>query len=206
MIGNDTYEDLTSERFEEIVEAFRAGNGKSVKPGTQIDRDFSAPIGGRTTLLEEPTAKRTYKAFPPPPAAAAPPAGAPATAAPAAPAPAPAASAPAPTPAPAPVVAAPAPAAAPTSSDEPTNKGRVREIEEEGAPAIKGPARAKKVSTRKAEGARTAANDAANANGQPNKAMREDATGSESPAGKIDGGKAPRKPRAKKAPPAEGTS
>ena len=38
MIGNDTYEDLTAERFEEIVEAFRAGNGKSIKPGTQIDR------------------------------------------------------------------------------------------------------------------------------------------------------------------------
>jgi hypothetical protein len=35
--------------------------------------------------------------------------------------------------------------------------------------------------------------------------MREDATGAESPAGKIDGGKAPRKPRAKKTPP-EGAS
>ena len=86
------------------------------------------------------------------------------------------------------------------------NKGRVREIEEEGAPAVKGPAGAKKVSTRKAATARKAANDSANANGEPNKAMREDATGAESPAGRIDGGKAPRKPRAKKAPPAEGTT
>ena len=210
MIGNDTYEDLTAERFEEIVEAFRAGNGASIKPGTQIARDFSAPMGGRTTLLEEPTAKRTYKAFPPPPPPAAPPAGAPAAAAPAAPAPAPVAQAPAaatPAATPATVVTDPAPAlSTPAPADEPTNKGRVREIEEEGAPAVKGPAGAKKVSTRKAATARKAANDSANANGEPNKAMREDATGAESPAGKIDGGKAPRKPRAKRAPPAEGTT
>ena len=37
MIGDDTYEDLTVESFEEIVEAFRAGKGKSIKPGPQID-------------------------------------------------------------------------------------------------------------------------------------------------------------------------
>ena len=91
-------------------------------------------------------------------------------------------------------------------ADAPVNKGRVREIEEEGAPAVKGPPRTKKVTTEEAEGARTVANDAAKADGEPNKAMREDATGAESPAGKIDGGKAPRKPRAKKAPPAEGTT
>src|SRR3569833_2184212 len=72
MIGNDTYEDLTATRFEEIVEAFRAGNGASIKPGTQIDRKFSEPVGGRTTLLETPTKERTYKAFPPPPPPAAP--------------------------------------------------------------------------------------------------------------------------------------
>src|SRR5690606_25194263 len=41
MIGNDTYEDLTVERFEEIVEAFRAGNGKSIAPGTQVPRKNS---------------------------------------------------------------------------------------------------------------------------------------------------------------------
>src|SRR6185369_10889681 len=72
MIGNDTYEDLTAQRFEEIVEAFRDGNGASIKPGTQIDRVFSAPVGGRTTLLEEPTTQRTYKPFPPPPPPATP--------------------------------------------------------------------------------------------------------------------------------------
>src|SRR3569833_3175757 len=105
MIGNDTYEDLTVERFEEIVEVFRAGNGASIKPGTQIDRRFSEPVGGRTTLLEQPTAERTYKPFPPPPPPAAP-AAAPAAAAPAA---APAPSAPPAAPAAAAPAAAPAP-------------------------------------------------------------------------------------------------
>ena len=79
-IGDDTYEDLTVGRFEEIIEAFRSGNGKSIPVGTQIARKTSAAEGGQTTLTEAPTAERTYKAFPPPP----PPAPA---AAPAAPAP-----------------------------------------------------------------------------------------------------------------------
>ena len=52
MIGKDTYEDLTVERFEEIVDAFAAGKGDTIKPGTQIDRIFSAPEGGPVTLLE----------------------------------------------------------------------------------------------------------------------------------------------------------
>jgi NADH-quinone oxidoreductase subunit E len=183
MIGDDTYEDLTAGRFEEIVEAFRAGRGGTVPVGPQIERQFSAAEGGATTLLEAPTAERTYKAFPPPPPPAAP-AGAPA----------PAAAVPAPPP------AAPAPAAA----AEPTNKGRPRDVEAEGAPAVKGPLNAPKVTEAKAEGERKAADASANANGEPNRAMREDATGAESPAGKIDGGKAPRKPRAKKTPPPEG--
>jgi NADH-quinone oxidoreductase subunit E len=173
MIGSDTYEDLTPNRFEEIVEAFRAGNGASIKPGTQIDRQFSAPESGPTTLLEAPTAERTYVAFPPP-------------APPAAPAAAP---------------AAPAPAAAPA----PTNAGKGSETAKESAPALKEPAGAPKVSEAKAETERAAANASAKADGEPNRAMREDATGAESPAGKIDGGKAPRKPRAKKTPP-EGAS
>src|SRR6185437_1140087 len=92
-IGNDTYEDLTPERFTEILDAFEAGKGDTIKPGTQIDRMTSAAEGGPTTLLETPTAERTYKAFPPPPAPApapgapaAPTAPAAATAKPAAPA------------------------------------------------------------------------------------------------------------------------
>ena len=77
-------------------------------------------------------------------------------------------------------------------------------MEAEGAPAVKGPLNATKVTEAKAEGERKAADASANANGEPNRAMREDATGAESPAGKIDGGKAPRKPRAKKTTPPEG--
>lgn len=58
MIGKDTYEDLTPERLEEIIDTFNAGNGASVKPGPQIDRHFSSPEGGPTSLLtEEPKAK-----------------------------------------------------------------------------------------------------------------------------------------------------
>ncbi|HEX4297474.1 MAG TPA: NADH-quinone oxidoreductase subunit NuoE, partial [Devosia sp.] len=104
MIGDDTYEDLTAPRFEEIVEAFRAGNGSSITPGTQIDRHFSAPVGGRTTLLDTPTAARTYRPFPPPPPPAAPAAPAPVAV------PAPTAAAPA---QPAPAAAAPAKADVP---------------------------------------------------------------------------------------------
>jgi NADH-quinone oxidoreductase subunit E len=211
MIGNDTYEDLSSERFEQIVEAFRAGNGQSIHPGTQIERQYSAPIGGRTTLLEEPTKERSYKAFPPPPPPAAPvaPAASPA---------APSAANPAPTAGPSPSQPSPAAAALPAQppsasaapdagADDPTKPGRKRgEITEEGAPAFKEPKRAPKSSTAKAEAERTKANQSANANGMPNNAMREGATGAESPAGKTDAGKAPRKPRAKKAPPTEGNS
>ncbi|MEO6395323.1 MAG: NADH-quinone oxidoreductase subunit NuoE [Devosia sp.] len=174
MIGNDTYEDLTTDSFTTLLENFRSGNGRSVMPGPQIKRQFSAAEGGATTLLERPTAERTYKAFPPPPP---PPAAAPGVAAPSAPAPA---------------------------SPPPTNtKGA--ETTTESAPALKGPPNSPKVSEAKANGERLKANAEARADGEPNKAMREAATGAESPAGKIDGGKAPRKPRAKKTlPPTEG--
>lgn len=163
-IGNDTYEDLTVERFEEIIEAFRAGNGASIPVGTQISRLTSAAEGGQTTLLEAPTAERTYVPFPPPPP-------------PAAPAP-----------------AAAAPAAAP--AQEPTNKGRGGEVSQEGVPALKEPAGAPKLPVDKVEAAREQAHVASKADGEPNRAMRENATGAESPAGKIDGGKAPGKPDA----------
>ena len=48
LIWNDTYEDLTAESFEKVLDGF--ANGKPAKPGPQIDRHFSAPIGGPTTL------------------------------------------------------------------------------------------------------------------------------------------------------------
>jgi NADH-quinone oxidoreductase subunit E len=58
MIGKDTYEDLTPERLEEIIDAFEAGNGKSITPGPQIDRVYSAPVGGPTTLLDGKSGKQ----------------------------------------------------------------------------------------------------------------------------------------------------
>jgi len=100
-----------------------------------------------------------------------------------------------PPPAPAPAPGAPAPAAAPAAPQAPTQAAKPREVSEESAPAIKGPKDAVKVSEATAEGERKAANEAANADGTPNTAMREDATGAESPAGKRDAGKAPGKPR-----------
>jgi len=62
MIGKDTYEDLTPERLEEIIDAFEAGKGASVKPGPQIDRIYSAPVGGPTTLLEDAPKQAAKKA------------------------------------------------------------------------------------------------------------------------------------------------
>ena len=48
LIWNDTYEDLTAESFEKVLDGFAAG--KPPKPGPQIDRQLSAPVGGPTTL------------------------------------------------------------------------------------------------------------------------------------------------------------
>jgi NADH-quinone oxidoreductase subunit E len=48
LIGSDTYEDLTPETFEKVLDGVAAG--KPPAPGPQIDRQQSAPIGGATTL------------------------------------------------------------------------------------------------------------------------------------------------------------
>jgi NADH-quinone oxidoreductase subunit E len=48
LIWSDTYEDLTAESFEKVLDGF--AKGKPVKPGPQIDRQLSAPVGGPTTL------------------------------------------------------------------------------------------------------------------------------------------------------------
>jgi NADH-quinone oxidoreductase, E subunit len=53
MIFKDTYEDLTPQRLEEIIDAFEAGRGHEIKPGPQIDRFNSAPASGFTTLTDE---------------------------------------------------------------------------------------------------------------------------------------------------------
>lgn len=50
LIGKDTYEDLTPENFEKVLDGF--AKDKPVQPGPQIDRQFSAPVGGATTLTD----------------------------------------------------------------------------------------------------------------------------------------------------------
>jgi NADH-quinone oxidoreductase subunit E len=47
-INYDYYEDLAPETFTKILDDLAAG--KEVKPGPQIDRQLSAPVGGPTTL------------------------------------------------------------------------------------------------------------------------------------------------------------
>ena len=47
-INADYYEDLTAESFGKILDQLAAG--KKPKPGPQVDRQLSAPIGGPTTL------------------------------------------------------------------------------------------------------------------------------------------------------------
>jgi NADH-quinone oxidoreductase subunit E len=49
-INVDYYEDLTPETFEKILDEMAAG--RTPKPGPQVDRQLSAPIGGATTLKE----------------------------------------------------------------------------------------------------------------------------------------------------------
>ena len=50
-IGDDYYEDLTPETFDKILDQFAAG--KTPKPGPQIDRQLSEPVGGATTLTDK---------------------------------------------------------------------------------------------------------------------------------------------------------
>jgi NADH-quinone oxidoreductase subunit E len=105
-VFKDTYEDLTPATLDKLIDDLAAG--KKVKPGPQIDRHFSAPVGGATTLIEKSLYKgqRSFKrveAPPPPPAPAAAPAAAPVVAA-----------------APAPVKLVETPAAKPSAAPKPT--------------------------------------------------------------------------------------
>jgi len=50
-IGPDYYEDLTAESFGKVLDQFAAG--KTPKPGPQVDRQLSAPVGGATTLTDK---------------------------------------------------------------------------------------------------------------------------------------------------------
>jgi NADH-quinone oxidoreductase subunit E len=49
-INYDYYEDLTPESFTRILDDLAAG--REVKPGPQVDRHFSAPVGGERTLTD----------------------------------------------------------------------------------------------------------------------------------------------------------
>ncbi|WP_417581394.1 NADH-quinone oxidoreductase subunit NuoE [Pelagibacterium sp.] len=132
-IGFDTYEDLTPERFEEILIAFRDGHGETVPAGPQNGRTFSAPLDGRTTLLSEPAKSRPRKE------------------------------------------------SGPVETEQAATKpGRKQKIDEEAAPAIKGPSENGKVSAAEAESAEKRASGPARR--KPDQAAREGATGAESPA------------------------
>jgi NADH-quinone oxidoreductase subunit E len=50
-INYDYYEDLDAKSFGKILDDLAAG--KKVKPGPQVDRQFSAPAGGPSTLKEK---------------------------------------------------------------------------------------------------------------------------------------------------------
>lgn len=56
LIWNDTYEDLTKESFEKVLDGFASGNPP--KPGPQNGRQFSAPISGVTTLKSSASGKK----------------------------------------------------------------------------------------------------------------------------------------------------
>ena len=47
-INYDYYEDLTPETFEKVLD--QLADGRTPKPGPQIERQLSAPVGGPTTL------------------------------------------------------------------------------------------------------------------------------------------------------------
>jgi NADH-quinone oxidoreductase subunit E len=49
-INYDFYEDLTAESFNHILDELAAG--RVPKPGPQVDRQLSAPVGGPTTLTD----------------------------------------------------------------------------------------------------------------------------------------------------------
>jgi NADH-quinone oxidoreductase subunit E len=73
-IWKDTYEDLTPEIFERILDDL--AKGREVKPGPQNGRQMSAPIGELTSLTEPSlyTGERRFERVEmPPPAQAAPP-------------------------------------------------------------------------------------------------------------------------------------
>lgn len=63
-IFKDTYEDLTPRQLEYIIERFEGGRPGDVKPGPQIERAFSAPFGGLTSLTEPDAKPKATRAKP----------------------------------------------------------------------------------------------------------------------------------------------
>ena len=59
-INSDYYEDLTGDSFGKILDQLAAG--KKVKPGPQVDRQLSAPVGGPITLTDVSIYERPAKA------------------------------------------------------------------------------------------------------------------------------------------------
>ncbi|MER9230816.1 NADH-quinone oxidoreductase subunit NuoE [Mesorhizobium sp. M0622] len=146
MIFKDTYEDLTPERFAEIIDLYDAGKGASVKPGPQNGRVTSEPASGLTTLKSE---KAILKATRDREAKAATKAAKEA---------APAAAAAAPVPPAAPAAPAPAPVA-------PSNASKPKTDAVETSPAVKSPSATKVApATEKAASVAAPLHSAANAN------------------------------------------
>ncbi|WP_455478344.1 NADH-quinone oxidoreductase subunit NuoE [Bartonella sp. B10] len=58
MIFKDTYEDLTAERLEEIIDAFKEGKGSEIEVGPQNGRKSSEPISGLTSLINNDEEKK----------------------------------------------------------------------------------------------------------------------------------------------------
>jgi len=58
-INADYYEDLDAKSFGTVLDAMAAG--KKVKPGPQIDRQLSAPVGGDTTLTDKSLYPTSHK-------------------------------------------------------------------------------------------------------------------------------------------------
>ena len=55
LIWKDTYEDLTEESFDKVLDGFASGNPP--KPGPQIDRQFSAPMAADDADRQTSTAR-----------------------------------------------------------------------------------------------------------------------------------------------------
>ncbi len=58
-VFSDTYEDLTADSFEALLDAF--ARGERPVPGPQIARTHAAPAGGQTSLTDVPTATKPGK-------------------------------------------------------------------------------------------------------------------------------------------------